>query len=542
DQQTTPVNVFDTERYDGASGLPNLTYSLPVSETGYYEVRLYMGNGWDGTSATGSRIFDVSIEDFIYTELDDIDLSDTYGHQTGTMISQVVNITDGAIDISFIHGIQNPLINAIEILNYTGPVDTPIQVSSIPDQINSLGEELDGSLVVSASGGDGNLSYSMVGAPPGVVIEPTNGQIGGTIDTNADITDYTVTISVDDNDENQDDIVSTAFTWTILGNTPVLEKEFPDLERIVGDSGDEIDLNEYFLDDQGVENLTYTIESNTDASINTSIVGNILSLSYPSFPAESIITIRATDEDSNFVEDTFTVFLTDPLVLYRVNTGGPAIASLDEEIDWEEDSASSVSAYLSEPGNGAIYSGNVNSYTSDVDQDSTPLSIFQTERYDGNSGPPDLTYSFPVSASGNYEVRLYMGNGYDGTAQTGSRIFDVSINGVVYSDLNNLDLSDTYGHQTGTMISQVINVTGGVIDISFIHGVENPLINGIEILKFISDNSPIIVETPANQTSYLGQDMDGGIFVSASGGDGPLNFTMVGAPPGISLDPLTGIM
>ncbi|WP_051199624.1 malectin domain-containing carbohydrate-binding protein, partial [Christiangramia echinicola] len=543
DQSTTPVSVFDTERYDGESGIPNLNYSFPVSETGYYEVRLYMGNGYDGTAGTGTRVFDVAIENIIYSELDDVDLSDTYGHQTGTMISQVVNVNDSSIDISFIHGIQNPLINAIEILNYDGPVDTPIQVSSIPDQVNSLNEELDGSLVVLASGGDGNLSYSMEGAPPGVTIEPTNGQIGGTINASADISNpYTVTINVDDNDENVNDIASTIFTWTIVGNTPVLATEIPDLERIVGDVGDDLDLDEYFLDDQGVENLTYTIESNTDTSINTEITGNILSLIYPSDPAESTITIRATDEDSNFVEDTFTVFLSDPLVLFRVNTGGPAVTSIDEEIDWAEDSASSPSEFLMEAGNGAIYSGNINSYSDEVDQGSVPVSIFQTERYDGVSSSPHLTYSFPISVQGNYEVRLYMGNGYDGTAATGTRIFDVSINDVIYPELNNVDLSDTYGHQTGTMISQVINVTDGYIDISFIHGVENPLINGIEIMKYSSVDQPIVLEALVNQAGYIGEVMDGSIFVRASGGDGPLDFSMVGAPPGISIDPLTGIM
>ncbi|MBI6121477.1 hypothetical protein, partial [Salegentibacter maritimus] len=111
-----------------------------------------------------------------------VDLSAQFGHQVGGVFVEEVEVTDGLLEIAFIHGaVENPLINGIEILGVSSQVpDTPINVTALNDQVNFEGDVLDGSLVVSASGGDGNLSYSIIGAPPGIVIEPTNGQIGGT--------------------------------------------------------------------------------------------------------------------------------------------------------------------------------------------------------------------------------------------------------------------------------------------------------------------------------------------------------------------------
>ncbi|MUP45431.1 hypothetical protein E0K83_06685, partial [Gramella sp. BOM4] len=544
DGSTTPLEIFKNERYDGSAGIPNLTYTFPVAQEGNYEVRLYMGNGWSGTSEPGTRIFDVAIEGVVHPTLNDIDLSARFGHQVGGVISQVVNITDGAIDISFIHGVQNPLVNGIEILSYFGSIETPITVAAILDQTNYVNDALDGSLAVSASGGDGNLNYSMEGAPAGVSIEPTNGQIGGTIAPDADLlSPYTVTVYVNDSDGTSSDEVSVTFQWFINGTEPIVSEEIPDLVRSVGSSEEEIDLHNYFSDNLGTENLIYTIEQNTDPSIGATISGNVLALTFPNIPATTSITIRATDSDNNFVEDTFQVTVNSlPLVLYRVNAGGPTITSIDSEINWAADNLTSPSIYLSEPGTGSVYNGTIINYTAEVDQESVPTSIFNSERYDNIPGIPNLTYSFPVTVPGNYEIRLYMGNGYSGTSQPGTRLFDVSIENIIYSNLDDLDLSATFGHQTGGMISYIVNVTDGFIDISFIHEKENPVINAIEIINALDSPLPIQVWEIADQINYRGEELDGSLAVQASGGDGTLTYSLEGAPPGVSINSTTGVI
>ncbi|RNC90255.1 MAG: PKD domain-containing protein [Allomuricauda sp.] len=94
--------------------------------------------------------------------------------------------------------------------------NTPITVDPIIDQINELGDVLDGSLQVIATGGDGDLVYSATGLPPGVNLDPATGQINGVIDASGNIfLPYSVTITVDDSDADTTDVVTTDFEWTL---------------------------------------------------------------------------------------------------------------------------------------------------------------------------------------------------------------------------------------------------------------------------------------------------------------------------------------
>lgn len=542
DLSTTPVSIFDSERYDGKKGAPNLTYSFPVEESGFYEVRLYMGNGYQGTPDAGDRVFDVSIEGIIAPELDDIDLSGTYGHLIGTVITYTAEVMDGSLDIIFLHGIENPIINGIEILGSSENVENPIIIAEIEDQINTIGEDLDGSLVVIASGGEGNLKYSISGAPAGVVIEPTNGQIGGSIGQDAaEASPYTVLVTVDDGDPESDDAVSTSFTWTILDAEPVLLEPIPDLVRTVGAPGESLDLSSYFTDDQGTENLVFSIQENSNPAIGAAISGKLLNLTFPLTPAVSDIIIRATDANQNFIEDSFRVSVnevTASAVLYRVNAGGPEIAAIDGEIAWGADLTTQLSPYLVEDGNNKSGSYDMEGFTAQVDLSSTPTSIFNTERYDGQAGMPNMTYSFPVDP-GFFTLRLYLGNGYSGTSAAGQRVFDVSVEGTVPPELDDIDLSGDFGHKTGAVITYTTEVVDGTLDISFIHGIENPLLNGIEILGSSEMSQSITISEIEDQVNFEGEAINN-LTVTATGGDGILKYSMTGAPPGITIDAITG--
>ncbi len=91
-----------------------------------------------------------------------------------------------------------------------------------------------------------------------------------------------------------------------------------------------------------------------------------------------------------------------------------------------------------------------------------------------------MTWDFPVPAGTNTEVRLYFANRYTGTSSVGQRVFNVAIDGS--NVLNNYDIVADAGDQTGTMKSFPVT-SDGDIDISFTHAVENPLVNGIEIIN-----------------------------------------------------------
>jgi len=339
--------------------------------------------------------------------------------------------------------------------------------------------------------------------------------------------------------------VELAGTWDalhVVGQVPSISQEIPDITRVINALDEDIDLDIFFADDNGVENLTYTVESNTGPSVGTAVNGNILTLSYPATTTTSDITVRATDNDAFFVEQTFTVTMTDsPVVLYRVNTGGPELTSIDGDMNWEADQIGNSSPYLVQAGSNKVFASSTMPVDGSVNQTTTPLAIYATERYDGTAGEPELTYSFPVAQSGNYEVRLYMGNSFSGTSEPNERIFDVELEGVVLPLLNNIDLSGTYGHEVGTVITHTIKVTDGMLDISFVHGsINNPLINAIEILDAIDNETPIYVDPIADQIGNTGQQLNGSLVVSAYGGDGNLQYAATGLPDGLTIEPTNG--
>ncbi|MBC8767885.1 putative Ig domain-containing protein, partial [Arenibacter sp. BSSL-BM3] len=332
-------------------------------------------------------------------------------------------------------------------------------------------------------------------------------------------------------------------TWdflNVLDSNPFVINNIPNLDRMINSANEVINMDNFFDDDGSTANLTYTVENNTDTSIGAVINANELTLSYPSAPAVSDITIRATDGESNFVEQTFTVTVTDaPIVLFRVNAGGAEIAAIDGGIDWEQDTPSNNSTNLSVAGSNQAFSFTVNSGPSVPT--TTPDAIFNTERADNVAGAPNMTYSFPVVQPGNYEVRLYMGNGWSGTSAPGQRLFDVQMEGITYPALKDIDLSGTYGHQVGAVISHVIKVTDGTIDISFIHGsIENPMVNGIEILDASDTETPIYVNPIADQKTSTGEQLIGNFGVTAYGGDGNKQYSAQGLPPGLVIEPTNG--
>jgi PKD repeat protein len=181
-------------------------------------------------------------------------------------------------------------------------------------------------------------------------------------------------------------------------------------------------------------------------------------------------------------------------VLYRVNAGGPALASLDAGPAWSEDDGS-----FHTEGNNAAYWGPVSPPDGSVPS-TTPPEVFDTELW-SPSDDPAMEWDFPVPADQGVEVRLYFANGYDGTADPGTRVFDVSIDGVLV--LADYDISADVGHRTGTMKSFTVT-SDGTVDIDFRHVVENPLINGIEIVE-TGGTTP----TPTGSDDILARWFDG---------------------------------
>ncbi|GAB4398930.1 MAG: hypothetical protein OHK0053_18310 [Microscillaceae bacterium] len=306
------------------------------------------------------------------------------------------------------------------------------------------------------------------------------------------------------------------------------------------------DLSGIFGDNKGFANLTLSLEGNTNPDlVNAVLIGNILSLSYNIGGGlengAAVITLRATDSDGFFVELPFNASLiNEPVPIYRVNAGDVQITATDEGPDWAANATTGAFT-----GTGFIVNtGNISTHNI-VGRDASvpayvPQSIFAKERWDPPAAP-EMQWSFDVSP-GNYEVRLYMGNGFSGTSAVGQRVFDIKIEGQLVE--NDLDLVTAFGHQVGGMKSYQVNVTDQSLDILFEHVVENPTVNGIEILSLSGGNivyPPLALNIP-NQVGFQGGSAN--LTVAAQGGNPneSFSYSATGLPNGLSINPSTGLI
>jgi glucose/arabinose dehydrogenase len=108
---TNDSYIYQSERWD-PSALPEMNYSIPVHD-GAYEVILHFAEIWSGAYANNIRVMDVRLENTLV--LDNLDIYAEAGALRALKKSFNTTVTDGMMDISFYHVMQNPKISAIEI-------------------------------------------------------------------------------------------------------------------------------------------------------------------------------------------------------------------------------------------------------------------------------------------------------------------------------------------------------------------------------------------------------------------------------------------
>jgi YD repeat-containing protein len=83
--------------------------------SGQYQVRLHFAETYSGAFAVGARVFNVQLEGA--TALSNVDVFAEAGANTALVKTATTTVADGQLNIRFVHGADNPFINAIEVLS-----------------------------------------------------------------------------------------------------------------------------------------------------------------------------------------------------------------------------------------------------------------------------------------------------------------------------------------------------------------------------------------------------------------------------------------
>lgn len=104
---TKTPSVYCAERYSMSA------FHLKVPN-GKYTVKLHFAETYEDISGPGQRVFSFKVED---KEVKDFDVWKKSGGALHAYVETVeVNVTDGSLDITFTSQVENPEINALEII------------------------------------------------------------------------------------------------------------------------------------------------------------------------------------------------------------------------------------------------------------------------------------------------------------------------------------------------------------------------------------------------------------------------------------------
>ena len=196
------------------------------------------------------------------------------------------------------------------------------------------------------------------------------------------------------------------------------------------------------------------------------------------------LTVSVSD-GTNSASDTFVVTVNAgaSIAAVRVNAGGGAFTDSAGNA-WSADTGFNT-------GNANAGSTPINNTVDDV--------LYQTERWDASTSP-ELAYSFNLP-NGGYLVNLHFAEIYSGAFAVGRRVFDVLVEGQLRVD--NLDIYSQVGPNTALIIALPVTVADGQLNISFVHGIENPKISGISVFLATATPATPTISDIANQSTTM---------------------------------------
>lgn len=525
-----PNTIFNTERYD-APASPEMMWSFTVP-AGQYEVRLYLAETYTAITAAGQRVFNVRIEgNPVLTNFDQF----AEAGYNAIVKSFTVNVTDGTLNIEFIHVQENPTVKGIEILTSSAvvppPAPSPLGVSpniipfgsvvagstSAPQTVTLTNNGAAGTsnVVISSVGVSGSSAFAHNFTGPVTLTPGQSATFNVTFTPPTDGLETAILQIVHNGSNTSPANVSLSglgvgaggaglsvsptpidFGPTNIGGAPATQ-----VITLTNNQSQPLTVASVSLTGPDAAHFSHNFASSFSIPGNGSTTLNVNFAPTTNGPKTATLQIAHTGSNTSPVTIPLSgegiILLPTPVISYRVNSGGAQLAATDGGPVWSVDTVASPSPYV----NAAATGNTVYSVTRTINMSgipagvSVPAALFQTERYDAATAP-EMAWNFPVGAGNTYVVRLYLAEIW--FTAGGSRSFDVFIEG--NQVLNNFDPFTAAGGRDRAILREfTVTVMDDNLNIDFTHeaGGDNPAIKGIEIIQ-IGTATPLPADVTAN--------------------------------------------
>jgi hypothetical protein len=413
-------------------------------------------------------------------------------------------------------------------------VTTPV-VTAPANQTNNEGDVVSG-VTVTATDADGDpLTFSATSLPAGLTIDATTGVISGTL-TNQSAGTFTVTVNASDGANTG----SATFQWTVADTTtPAVT---PPANQ-TNNEGDVVTGVTVTATDADGDPLTFSA-TNLPAGLTINATTGVISGTLAAGSAGTYTVDVSASDGFNTGTASFTWTV--------VNPNTPVVTPPAAQTNNEGDVVSGVTVTAT-GGNG------------------NPLTFSATNLPPGlaiNATTGEITGTLTGQSAGTYTVAVQATDGTDtGHATFQWTVADTTTPAVTppANQTNNegdvvtgvtVTATDADGDAltfsaTNLPAGLTINATTGVISGTLAAGSAGTYtvtVNASDGFNtgtasftwtVVNPNAPVVTP-PADQTNNHG-DVVGGVFVTATGGNGnPLTFTATNLPPGLSINATTG--
>ena len=428
-------------------------------------------------------------------------------------------------------------------------------VDPLPDLMNTDGQTITPvNLADNFSDPDGDdLTYDVTGLPPGLMVDPATGIVTGTIDNSASVTGpYIVTVVTTDSDGAS---VLDSFVWTVENLAPVLSEQIPNQSVNDGDPVT-IDAGTFFEDPDG-DDITFSATGLPPGITIDPITGEISGTlsADASMDEPFVVIVTADDGEGGVTTDAF---------LINVNNPNPNLVSQisnEEIIDGETIDPIDISENFQDPDGdpltftatglpeGLTIDPTTGIITGDVNKSASqdgPYTIVVTAT-DGTDESADVFVINVVNPSPQVIIELPNRNNADGdlvNLPLAPFFADPEGDDITFSATGlppGLTIDPVTGIVTGTLPSGasadgpfvvVLTATdadGAPVTTTFIWTVDNlaPIVEQVPDPVTLTDDEPVSISV-----AEIFDDPD----------NDPVTFSATGLPPGLTIDPVTGII